>query len=167
VQTRTPRFSERRSPRPAGANYVARRVVYDSVTMLRLRQAACAVGLGVALLLGVLAAPALSSAPSATCTPAQHAKNAKALASYRAVMGKQGAVYFRTHKNPKQRAAFVRAQQAHLAALTRAASCRVVTPTTTTPLPAVGTRQNPYPLGASIATSDKWSVKITAVNPDA
>ena len=151
--------------------------------MVRARQAVGALCLVAALLLGVLAVPALStpSASRATCTPAQHAKNVKALASYRKQMAKQRVAYFRTHTSPKLRAKFVKTQQARLAALKKAAGCRVViastttrstttstrSTTTTTPLPALGTRQNPYPLGAMVTLGDKWSVKVTAVYPDA
>ena len=54
------------------------------------------------------------------------------MATYKKAMPKQRAAYFRKHKKKKQRAAFVKAQQAKLAKLKRAAACRIVRPTTTT-----------------------------------
>jgi len=49
--------------------------------------------------------------------------------------------------------------------------CEIVTrptrPTTPPPPPAVGTRDNPYPLGASVALGDGWKMKVVSSTPDA
>ena len=86
---------------------------------------------------GVLAGQAVSGLPggpgseAADCTAAQKTKNTKALAAYKKAMPKERAAFFRRHKSLARRARFVKQQQAKLAALQRAARCRVKSPTTT------------------------------------
>ena len=72
----------------------------------------------------VLVGPA-TGAPSATCTYEQKQVRAKAAADYKRRMAADRAAYFKTHKSPKQRSAFVKAQQKKLAALRRGAACTV------------------------------------------
>src|SRR4051812_41393335 len=55
-----------------------------------------------------------------TCSAAEHARRARAVAAYRKAMPKQRAAYFRKHTKTRQRAAFVKAQQAKLGKLKRA-----------------------------------------------
>jgi M6 family metalloprotease-like protein len=72
----------------------------------------------------VLVGPA-TGAPSATCTYEQKQVRAKAAADYKQRMAADRAAYFKTHKSPKQRSAFVKSQQKKLAALRRGAACTV------------------------------------------
>ena len=84
------------------------------------------------LVAGVLSSQAVSMLPDgvaaaeANCTATQKARNAKALAAFKKQMPKQRAAYFRTHKSPRLRAKFVERQRVRLAALKKAARCRVV-----------------------------------------
>jgi hypothetical protein len=92
--------------------------------------------LGLLLVAGLLAGQALSIpgapvAAAADCTAAQKSKHTKALAAYRKAMPKERAAYFRRHKSRQLRARFVKKQRAKVAALEKAARCRVKAPTTT------------------------------------
>jgi murein DD-endopeptidase MepM/ murein hydrolase activator NlpD len=104
---------------------------------VKLRRALAATLLGTALIAGFLAAQALSTPMStqATCGAAQKTKSAKALSAYKKQMRRQRAAFFRTHTKPKQRARFVKAQNARLAKLKKAASCVARRPTATTRTP--------------------------------
>jgi M6 family metalloprotease-like protein len=77
----------------------------------------------------VVAAVAVSAPshaqPASTCTIEQNQTRQKALAAYKRGMAAARKAYFRTHKNPKLRAAFVRAQQKKLKTLKAAADCTV------------------------------------------
>ncbi|MBA3718174.1 MAG: hypothetical protein H0W87_08115, partial [Actinobacteria bacterium] len=77
----------------------------------------------------------MGPAQAATCTQAEKSAAVAALAAYRKAMPKQRAAYFRTHKSRKQRAAFVRRQQANLKRLQAAASCEVPPPQPPPPTP--------------------------------
>ena len=68
---------------------------------------------------------ASGEARAATCTAEQKAAAEQALAAYQKSMAKAKASYFKTHRKPAQRKAFVAKQQAKLRALRTAASCVV------------------------------------------
>jgi M6 family metalloprotease-like protein len=73
---------------------------------------------------------AVASAPTGargltTCTYEQKQARTKALAAYKRRMATDRAAYFRRHKDPKLRAAFVKAQHKKLKALQSAAACAV------------------------------------------
>jgi virginiamycin B lyase len=63
---------------------------------------------------------------TADCTAAEKARRQRALARYLRTMGKKRRAFFRTHKSPRARRAFVRRQKAKLRALRRAAACEVI-----------------------------------------
>jgi hypothetical protein len=75
--------------------------------------------------LAPLAVPLAGSAPGATCTAAQKAHSQAAVRAYERKMQAARKAYFKTHKHPNLRAAFVKSQQKQLAALRRAAQCVV------------------------------------------
>ncbi len=89
---------------------------------------------------GLLAATALavcavvigaSTAEAATCTDAQKRKNQAALAKFKRGMVAARGVYFRAHKSPSARAAFLRRQRAKLKTLEKRAACRAQAATCT------------------------------------
>ncbi len=75
--------------------------------------------------------------PSATCSAAEQYRRAKALGAYKKAMPKRKAAYFKTHKRAKQRAAFVKAQQAELKRLRQRTECSIAAtpPGVAVPLP--------------------------------
>jgi hypothetical protein len=80
-------------------------------------------------------APAAPASAADTCTPAQKAKRERALADYKRRMAAERKAYFRTHRSPAQRKAFVTRQRAKLGALQRAAACTVPPPLPSPPPP--------------------------------
>lgn len=70
-------------------------------------------------------ASASGEARAATCTTTQKAAAQQALAAYQKSMAKAKASYFKTHRKPAQRKAFLVKQQAKLRALRASASCVV------------------------------------------
>ena len=67
--------------------------------------------------------PSLTAQPGAThsCTKAERARRARRLATYKRHMKAARRAYFKKHHSKRARAKFVRAQNAHLKALQRAA----------------------------------------------
>lgn len=79
-----------------------------------------------ALLVGLLLAvggSAAAAAGNATCTSAEKSQYQSAAARYAKQVPKDRARYFKAHKSPKLRAAFVKKQQAKLKALRARAAC--------------------------------------------
>jgi M6 family metalloprotease-like protein len=74
------------------------------------------------------AAPTKPSAAVKTCTTVQKVKYQKALSAFSRQLAAQRLAYFRKHKRPAARRAFLKAQAAKLRGLKRAAGCQV-TPT--------------------------------------
>src|SRR3954471_23095729 len=64
-------------------------------------------------------------ARAATCTQSEKDAAVAALVAYQKKMPKERAAYFRTHKKPKLRKAFVKKQQTKLKLLREAAACEV------------------------------------------
>jgi M6 family metalloprotease-like protein/uncharacterized repeat protein (TIGR02059 family) len=79
---------------------------------------------------GLRPAPAASGL---TCTAAQKVARQRALAAYRKRMVRDRRTYFKTHKGERQRAAFVKGQQARLKGLRLAAKCAVAQRDTSPP----------------------------------
>jgi M6 family metalloprotease-like protein len=77
------------------------------------------------LVLFLLAVALAGPGSAATCTQAERDGAVAALAAYQKKMPKDRAAYFKTHKSKKQRAAFVKKQQAKLKRLRAAAACDV------------------------------------------
>jgi len=102
-------------------------------------------------------------AAGATCTSAERARNQGALATYRKAMPRQRAAYFRNHKNPRQRAKFVKGQQERLATLQKAAACRVPPATTQSTTTAASTSTTPVST-ASPTTSTTTSTPTTTTS---
>jgi peptide/nickel transport system substrate-binding protein len=131
---------------------------------LRLRLPLTVAAGGALLCCGLLLA---RSSPAATCSATQHARSAKALAAYRKQMPKERAAYFRSHKSPRLRAKFVKAQQARLGALKRAAACTVKQTTTvpgaTTTQPSTTTTT--VASTTTVATTTTTTVVSTVTTP--
>src|SRR3954471_1199688 len=71
-------------------------------------------------------------ARAATCTQSEKDAAVAAVAAYQKKIPKERAAYFRTHKKPKLRKAFVKKQRTKLKRLREAAACDVL-PSDTTP----------------------------------
>jgi hypothetical protein len=85
----------------------------------------------VALAIGATYLAATGTAVSAgngtrECSASEKAQRQRALAAYRRAMLAQRRAFFRTHKSPRLRRAFVRRQQTKLRALRRAAACKLI-----------------------------------------
>ncbi len=129
---------------------------------MRLRPALAAAGLAAVFVFAFLSAPGVT--PAATCSAAAHTKNVKALQSFQRTMAKRRAAYFKTHRSAKLRAKYVKAQQGRLAALKKAAACKVAKakPKTTTTRPATTVAA---PTTSTVTTTTTTVVTTTTTAP--
>jgi hypothetical protein len=97
------------------------------------------------------------------CTAAQKIQRQRAAASFRKGMKKRQVAYFRRHSSPKKRKAYVRAQQAKLKTLERAAKCTVIRPktTSTTPRPTTTVASPTTTVGTTTTTVSTTTVAST------
>ena len=103
---------------------------------------------------------AVPAAAGVTCTAAQKAARQRALAAYRKRIVPERKAYFKTHKNKKQRAAFVKRQRAKLKSLRRKASCTVASARDLTDPTVTFTSTPPSP-----TNSTNVSFAFTATDP--
>ncbi len=115
------------------------------------------------LLLALLVTSAAGSAASTTCTAAQKAERQAVLRAYQRKMPAAQKAYFKAHAQANLRAAFVKAQQAKLARLRRAAACVVspavpLPPTVPIPAPPPGANEL-FNFDSGITAADQEQIK--------
>jgi hypothetical protein len=121
-------------------------------------------GLASSLLFALLGVSTAGSAPGTSCTAAEKAQRQAVLRAYQRTMSASRNAYFKTHKQESLRAAFVKAQHAKLASLSRAAACVVSQPVPpASPLPPTGPVPAPPPGPNEFFTFDSG---ITAADED-
>lgn len=109
----------------------------------------------------------VSAGSASTCTPAQKAKAAKALRTFKRTSAARRRAYFRTHKSARARRAFTNRQRARLRVLERAARCRIVPPPSAPPTPAPTTPPAPLPVQATFVADSEVSADDVARVSDA
>jgi hypothetical protein len=104
------------------------------------------------------AGPSAAAVKTADCTAAEKARRQRSLAAYLGTMMKERRAFFRLHKSPRARRAFLRRQQAKLRALKRAAACRVAPPgaEVVASIPAGGTG------GVGVGAASVWVMDRTS-----
>jgi hypothetical protein len=133
---------------------VPRRIILPPLILLALASS---------LLLALLATSAAGSAAGTSCTAAQKAQRQAVLRAYQRKMPAARKAYFKAHAQASLRAAFVKAQQAKLARLRRAAACVVsqpAPPPPTGPVPAPSPGPNElFNFDSGITAADQDEIK--------
>lgn len=94
--------------------------------------------------IALVAASGAAARPDESCTADYKASATAAAAAYAKQMRKARAAYDRTHRSAQARKAFMKRQEARLAALKRDADCTVTQVTDTGPLPAPAPSENEH-----------------------